>query len=186
MPKAKTNDGQVKTEIVKYMTTQFAVFDREDIPKDDIVKAAGHKNENTKGFSRPFLQLKREDGMIEASSTKGCFRLTEKGRLSIPRDIGPPKTNVEARERYLVLLRESVKSTNRLEAFWDILQDGKSHPVDEILHSLGLKNVNTKSYSQPRAAFVKMKLVEVEASGALRFTTKALPEKSAEDGSRRN
>ena len=186
MPKANTNDGQVKTEILKYMTTQFAVFDEEDIPKDAIVKAAGHKNENTKGFYRPFLQLKRDDGMIEASSKKGCFRLTEKGRLSIPRDIGPPKTNAEARERYLALLRESVKTTNKLEAFWAILEDGQSHPIDEILRSLGLKNINTKSYSQPRAAFVKMKLVEVEASGALRFTAKALPETAAEDGSGRN
>jgi len=164
---------EIKVKIIFHLAEQQLVFGIEETPKKFLVQLVGYTHEATKGFAIPFKELK-DEGIVETSGSK-CVRLTEKGIRLAPRDMGPPKTNVDAHKQFLDILRKKVKQMDKLEKLWDILADGEAHATDDLVAALGYQHANSKGFTVPKQEMNKLGLIEKVGKGAIRLSDKAFP-----------
>lgn len=155
---------EIKNKILKFMGDSLQTEDLEDVPKQDVAEACGFAAPGSHGFFYAWKEL-QEEKKVEVSSKKGCGRLTALGKDSIPEGVivAAPKDNAGKKEYLLKqLIRKLGKKApaDKVEKIIGVLEDGKTHHLDELCEATGWKGLSTHAFGYTMSALKKQKLVD--------------------------
>ena len=140
--------------------------------RTDLAAAIGYGNPRTEKFAHG-LKILLDEGDLQAGN-KGMLELSAKGIAKIPKDV-EPKTLAEIHEGYIKRLEATVSSSaKRVRELWEILEDRKTHTINEIASKLGFTNPRSFTNSKAIALMEKMGLITKEGQNVT-MTDKAFP-----------
>ena len=140
--------------------------------RTDLAAALGSGNPRTEKFAHG-LKILLDEGDLQAGN-KGMLELSGKGIAKIPKDV-EPKTLAEIHEGYIKRLEATVSSgAKHVRELWEILEDRKTHTINEIASKLGFTNPRSFTNSKAIAIMGKMGLITKEGQNVT-MTDKAFP-----------
>lgn len=170
-PQQAAKRAEVKAKILKYLGQALTDEDQVDVPKQELAEGCGYAVPNSHGFSYAWQELVQEN-LVTRSSKKGCGRLTEEGKKSIPKGVVVeiPKDN-EGKRMHLIkqLQRKLAKKAppEKIVTVIDVLKDGKPHHLDELCKATGWKGLSTHAFGYIMSALKKQNLAEYNSKEKL-------------------
>jgi len=186
-PKPKKGRYQVKPELAHKVYEKMVdelvgsyVIGLKEVPVDTVASTVGYKNPRSDAIYAA-VKVARETGVF--TKTKGVFRLTDQGiQNHVPKEI-PPANPEEALEKFWMQLEKKLSSgakskgkAIRTAAFlvWNLLKDGKSHDMANVLSVTGYKGRNSTGFEQVIKALKELKFIE-KGDNKVSFTDKLFP-----------
>lgn len=171
MSKKGVNKGDPVNVIMTKMGEMYEVNIKE-VDEAILLKATGYARNDSTGYRNATKKVIKEFGWVEKK--KSIYTLTDLGleycAVEIPDE---PKSNAEYHKQLLKNLEMLVSAPkNKLGAIFELLQDGESHTVSDLLEVSEYGRTDSTGYRKIMSGLKQLGLLEKKGK-TVRFSDKA-------------
>jgi len=156
----KTEAGTIAT-VETFMAEMFDA-NVQEVEETEVLKATGYTRTDSTGYRKAMKTLLKELKTVEKQ--RGIFTLTRAGLIKLrASDVIPPEptTNAEAQAALAGKLHKMARApTDKINAIWNLLADGRVHTSEEVLKEGGYKRHDSTGYKEIMKWLGKLELLD--------------------------